>query len=145
MLRPRPSRQNCIKYLVMRAWLSVDGGSGQDRAGGGGNGGRYLRHTSSLLDLMEHQNSTLPSAATLSLSSQSADNGGGDATGWARCYALVLDGHCRSRLEGLEIRAKGVLHRMILNAAMTGVGGGAMATLTITLAGPQRGRPRGWR
>ena len=53
-----------------------------------------------------------------------ADNGDGNALGWARCYALVLNGHCRLRLKGLEIRAKGVLCRMISNAATMVVGEG---------------------
>ena len=64
-----------LYYLVIRAWLSVDGR--YDRDGG------HLRHASSLLDLMERRSS----------SSSSRD----DAGGRARCYATVLDGWCRVR------------------------------------------------
>ena len=53
-----------------------------------------------------------------------ADGGGGNATGQARCYALVLDGHCRLRLEGSEIRAEGGFCRMISNVTTRGGGGG---------------------
>ena len=43
-----------LYYLVMCAWLSVNGGLGRDHAGGGsGEGGRHLQTALSLLDLME--------------------------------------------------------------------------------------------
>ena len=126
-----------LYYLVMRAWLNVDkgGSSGRNHRGGGdGDGGRYLRHASSLLDLMERRFSSSSSSsagaagagAAAAVAPRSMDDDDGDAVGRARCYALVLDGHCKSRLEGSEIRAEGVLRRMLSNNAatttMTGAG-----------------------
>ena len=113
-----------LYYLVMRAWLSVDkgGSSGRNhRGGGGGDGGRYLRHASSLLDLMERRYSAAAAAAAAAaaVAPRSTNDDDGDAMGRARCHALVLDGHCKSRLEGSEIRAEGVLRRMLSNNAAT--------------------------
>ena len=100
---------------VAQHWWEVEP---QPREGGGGDGGRDLCHASSLLDLTECRHSLSPLVARLLLLLRLADNGDGNALGWARCYALVLNGHCRLRLKGLEIRAKGVLCWMISNAAI---------------------------
>ncbi len=85
MLRPRPRRRTCTTLSYACGSASMGGG------------GWYLCHASFLLDLMERQHLLSPSVAMSLSSSWSADNGGGKATGQARCYALVLDGHCRLR------------------------------------------------
>ncbi len=103
-----------LYYLVIRAWLSVDGRA--DRTDG-----RYLRHASSLLDLLERRSkatATTTMTMTSSLSSSTSTMRDRDLRGMARCYAIVLDGHCKSKLDGSEIMAEGVLRRMMGNAAM---------------------------
>ena len=107
-----------LYYLVIRAWLNVDGGA--DRRDG-----RYLRHASSLLDLMERR-STKTMATSSSSVSTICDR---DVHGLARCYAIVLDGHCKSKLDGSEIRAEGVLRRMMGSVAMmTDLSGGGTSS-----------------
>ena len=75
-------------------------------------------------------------------SSRLADEGDGNATGRARCYALVLNWHCRLWLEGLEIRAKGVLRKLILNAATRG-GGGCNGNADDNIGGHPKGAATG--
>ena len=91
MLRLRPCCRTCTTSSCARGSALMGGRATTTRGGRGGDGGRYLRHASSLLDLMERRHSSSPSAATSWLSLRLADSS--NAMGRARCYALVLDGH----------------------------------------------------
>ena len=111
-----------LYYLVIRAWLHVVVDNNADD-------GRYLRHATSLLDLMERRMMVPQSSSSSSSRTQlTMANEIETATAVAKpqtvsskqqqqdcikCYELILNGWCKSRHNGAEIIAEEILHRLL--------------------------------
>ena len=109
-----------LYYLVIRAWLYVVVDNNTDD-------GRYLRHATSLLDLMERRMMVLQSSSS-SRTQLKIANEIETATAVAKpqtvlskqlqqdcikCYELILNGWCKSKHNGAEIIAEEILHRLL--------------------------------
>lgn len=108
-----------LYYLVIRAWLYVVVDNNTDD-------GRYLRHATSLLDLMERRMMVLQSSS--SRTQRTIANEIETATAVTKpqtvlskqqqqdcikCYELILNGWCKSKHNGAEIIAEEILHRLL--------------------------------
>ncbi len=125
-----------LYYLVIKAWLDVGKGSG---GGGGGLGGhgrkgnssyRDLRHATSLLDFMERQQrkwwqqqqQQQQQLNALQKKRKQRDNRNlrlPSILSVMKCYTVILDGWCKSKMSGSEIKAEEILRRMMTSITMT--------------------------
>ena len=110
-----------LYHLVIRAWLHV---VVDDNAVDG----RYLRHATSLLDLMERR-MMVPQSSSSSRTQLTIANEIETATAVAKprtvsskqrqqrdrikCHELILNGWCKSKHNGAEIIAEEILHRLL--------------------------------
>ncbi|KAL9187359.1 hypothetical protein ACHAXT_001462 [Thalassiosira profunda] len=87
-----------VYYLVIQAWLKIGGY-------------KELVHANSLLDLMERVHASKEEGTENFVKAS------------MKCYAAVLDAWCKSRSNGVEVRAEEVLRRMETVGQSIGVDG----------------------
>ncbi|KAL7543107.1 hypothetical protein ACHAXR_012674 [Thalassiosira sp. AJA248-18] len=87
-----------LYYLVIKAWIKVDRGY------------KDLNHATSLLDLMERMHDQ--SSSNSRSQNENDRHQQRFQSSSFKCYATVLDGWCKSRSMGAEVKAEEILSRM---------------------------------